>query len=189
MPKGKLFVISGSSGVGKGTLVNALLNEKRDICLSVSTTTRLPRVGEKNGVNYFFVTEEEFKKSLEKDKFLEYANFGGNFYGTSKKFVSENINSGKDVLLEIDVAGAMKVFEKMPESIGIFILPPSFEELERRLRSRGTETEENIQKRLAAAQREIAQKDKYKYNLINDNLETAVNELIQIFDKERGILC
>ena len=186
MKKGKLFVISGASGVGKGTLVNALLNVRNDILLSISTTTRNPRPGEKDGVNYFFVTKDEFKKSLEKDEFLEYANYGGNFYGTSKKFVSEALNSGKDVLLEIEVVGASKVFEKMPESIGIFILPPSTEELERRLRSRGTETEENIQKRLVAAKREIVQKGKYKYNLVNDNLEVATKELMQIFEKERG---
>ena len=146
--KKKLIVISGSSGVGKGTVIKSLLNRNSDIKLSISYTTRLPREGEEEGVNYFFRTKEEFMKAVENDEFLEWAEFSGNCYGTKRKFVEKSLSNGEHVLLEIDTQGALQIKNKMPEAVLLFIAPPSYEELVARLRGRKTETEEAIQKRL-----------------------------------------
>jgi len=184
--KGHLFIIAGCSGVGKGTLLNLFKEKNPDIKLSISATTRKPRIGEKNGVNYFFVTKEEFQNSVKNNEFLEWADFGGNFYGTKKSFVEKTLNNGNDLILEIEVKGAKQVKEKMPESVSIFIMPPSLETLEKRLRERHTEDEESIQRRLGEANREIEAGKFFDYNIVNDNLDEALNSLLEIYNKEKN---
>ncbi len=177
----KLFVISGCSGVGKGTVINEFMKRNsNDFILSVSCTTRNPRPNEIDGVNYFFISKEEFEKNIKEDKFLEHANFAGNYYGTKKKYVRQKMDEGYNVLLEIDTQGALQVKEKMPESVLIFIAPPSIEELEQRLRGRHTEDEETIQKRLAQVKTELERSQKYDYTIINDNILRAVKEIEDI---------
>lgn len=174
----KLFVISGCSGVGKGTVINEFMKRNSDdFILSVSCTTRNPRPNEIDGINYFFISKEEFEKNIKEDKFLEHANFAGNYYGTKKKYVRQKMDEGYNVLLEIDTQGALQVKEKMPESVLIFIAPPSIEELEQRLRGRHTEDEETIQKRLAQVKTELERSQKYDYTVINDNILRAVKEI------------
>ncbi|MBP3846566.1 guanylate kinase [bacterium] len=174
----KLFVISGCSGVGKGTVINEFMKRNSDdFILSVSCTTRNPRPNEIDGINYFFISKEEFEKNIKEDKFLEHANFAGNYYGTKKKYVRQKMDEGYNVLLEIDTQGALQVKEKMPESVLIFIAPPSIEELEQRLRGRHTEDEETIQKRLAQVKTELERSQKYDYTIINDNILRAVKEI------------
>lgn len=184
--KGKLFVYSGCSGVGKGTIMKELLKADSNIRLSVSATTRAPRPGETHGVEYFFVSKEEFDQIISQDGFLEYAGFCGNFYGTPKKPVFDMLEKGISVFLEIDVVGALNVIREYPDCVSIFVLPPSLGDLESRLRNRGTETEEQIAKRLGEAQREIDNSDKYKYNVVNDKLEDAIAEILDIVKKETG---
>ena len=180
----KLFVISGCSGVGKGTVINEFMKRNSDdFILSVSCTTRNPRPNETDGVNYFFISKEEFEQNIKDGKFLEYANFAGNYYGTKKKYIQQKMDEGYNVLLEIDTQGALQVKEKMPESILIFIAPPSVEELEHRLRGRHTEDEETIQKRLAQVKIELERSQKYDYTVINDNIERAVEEIESIVKK------
>ncbi len=184
--KGKLFVIVGPSGVGKGTLVAAILDNTSDIKLSISATTRNPRPGEEHGVNYFYLSKAEFLKSIEQNKFLEWAEFAGNYYGTFTDTVKENLNKGMDLVLEIDVQGAMQIKEKIKEAVMIFILPPSIEELKKRLRDRNTETEEAMNKRLLAMKSELQQKDQFDYQLVNDDFQLAVTELEEIINTERN---
>ena len=182
----KLFVISGCSGVGKGTVLKGFMNRNsEEFVLSVSCTTRNPRQGEIHGVNYFFLTHDEFKKCISEGKFLEYAEFAGNFYGTKQKYIKEKLKENS-VILEIETNGALQVKEKMPESVLIFIAPPSVEELEKRLRGRHTEDEETIQKRLAQVKIELERSLKYDYTVINDNVERAVQEIEKITLKERN---
>ena len=157
----KLFVISGCSGVGKGTVINKFMERNKDFILSVSCTTRNPRPGEVDGVNYFFLTKEEFEKNIKEDKFLEHAQFAGNYYGTKKKYIKQKFEEGYNIILEIETNGALQVKEKMPEAVLIFIAPPSLEELEHRLRGRHTEDEETIQKRLAQVKIELERSQKY----------------------------
>jgi len=177
----KLFVISGCSGVGKGTVINEFMKRNSDdFILSVSCTTRNPRPNETNGVNYFFISKEEFEQNIKDGKFLEYACFAGNYYGTKKKYIQQKMDEGYNVLLEIDTQGALQVKEKMPESILIFIAPPSVEELEHRLRGRHTEDEETIKKRLAQVKIELERSQKYDFTVINDNIERAVEEIESI---------
>ena len=180
----KLFVISGSSGVGKGTVIKQLLQDTDDIKLSISTTTRKPRDGETEGIHYFYVTKEAFMKSVDNDEFIEWAEFSGNCYGTKKEFVENTLKNGQNVLLEIDTQGALQIKEKMPEVILIFIAPPSLEELKKRLTGRGTETEEAIQKRLSCVEKEQENSKFYDYVVINDTVENAVLKLKEIFNKE-----
>ena len=177
---GRLFVISGSSGVGKGTLLKLFLAKHPEFKLSVSCTTRKPREGEENGVNYFFLTKEEFKNHIKNDEFLEWAEFSGNIYGTQKAYVERKLSEGKNLILELDTTGALNVKAKMPNACLIFILPPSFEELEARLRGRHTETEEAIQKRLETVKIEIERSNQFDYKIINDNLDRALAELESI---------
>ena len=184
--KGTLFVFSGPSGVGKGTL-NAKLFEEfgNQMAFSVSATTRAPREGEIDGTHYFFISKQEFENRIANNDFLEYAQFAGNSYGTPKSYVMSLLEQGKNVLLEIEVQGAMQVMERMPSCVSIFVLPPSFEELERRLRGRGTETEEKILKRLETARGELAYADKYQYQIVNGgDLEAAYQELRSVYLKE-----
>ena len=175
--KGKLFVISGSSGVGKGTLLNALLLHHPEFRLSISATTRPPRTGEVEGVNYFFTNKEDFKKAVENGEFLEWAEFNGNFYGTKQAWVEKTLNKGEHLLLEIETKGALQIKEKLPDAFLIFIMPPSLEELEQRLRGRNTEDELAIQNRLKEAFREIECSKYYDCRVVNDNLERALKEL------------
>ncbi|MBR5224538.1 MAG: guanylate kinase [Clostridia bacterium] len=183
--KGKLFVFSGPSGVGKGTLKAKLFEEFGDqLAFSVSATTRGPRDGERDGVDYFFITRQDFEERIAKDDFLEHATFSGNSYGTPRSFVTGLLEKGVNVLLEIEVQGAMQVREKMPESVSVFILPPSYEELERRLRGRGTESEEKVRLRLQTALAELPFAEKYDYRIVNNDLEAAYQELRAMFIKE-----
>ena len=177
---GKLFVISGSSGVGKGTVIKEFMNKHPEFKLSISCTTRGMRDGETDGVNYFFLSKEEFQKCIDNDEFLEWAEFSGNHYGTKKEFVSKCLERGENLILEIDTKGALNVKKIMPEAILIFIAPPSIEELEIRLRGRHTETEEAIQKRLASIKLEIENSKHYDFVVVNDTVENAVNKIEEI---------
>ena len=183
--RGSLFVVSGPSGVGKGTIINELFRTTDDLFYSISVTSRLPREGEREGVNYFFVTHDKFKLMIEADEFLEWAHVYSNYYGTPRKFVEEQLDLGKDVILEIDIQGSLQVKRKFPEGIFIFILPPSLEELEARIRGRGTEREEQIQERFQQAAAEIAYKSYYNYHIINDQLAAAVNKIKAVVLAER----
>lgn len=175
--KGKLFVISGSSGVGKGTLLKQLVQRNPELEVSISATTRNPRPGEVDGVNYFFTSKEDFLKEVENGDFLEWAEFNGNYYGTKQAWVERNLNKGRNLILEIETKGALQIKEKMPDAVLIFILPPSLEELEHRLRGRNTEDEATIQGRLHEVKREIECSKNYDYRIINDDLEKALAEL------------
>ena len=182
----KLYVISGSSGVGKGTVLKGFLDKNPEFTLSISCTTRIPRPGEVDGVNYFFVSKEEFQKSIDEDKFLEYAQFAGNFYGTKKRYIKECLEQGKNVILEIDTKGALQVKKRMPEAVLIFICPPSFEELEKRLRGRHTEDEETIQRRLSEARAELERAENFDYKIINDSVENAIKSIEKITGVENA---
>ena len=186
--KGVLFVFSGPSGVGKGTLKAKLFEEfAGKIAYSVSATTRGPREGEVDGKDYFFITRQEFERRVQNNEFLEHAVFAGNCYGTPRAYVEKLLNSGMNVVLEIDVQGALQVMKSMPECVSIFILPPSFEELERRLRGRGTETEEKICQRLETAKRELPYAPKYDYQIVNGgDIDAAYAQLREVFLKETG---
>ena len=180
---GILTIISGFSGVGKGTLVKKLLENYDNYALSISATTRQMRVGEKDGESYFFLTKEEFEKRIEKNDFLEYANYVGNYYGTPKSYVVEQLKQGKDVLLEIEIQGAMQVKKLMPEALTIFVMPPSANTLKDRLVGRGTEKKEVIEARLGRAVEESQGIENYDYILVNDDLEEStkrLNELISL---------
>ena len=187
MRKGLLVVVSGPSGAGKGTICQALL-EKTPLAYSVSATTRKPRAGEVDGVNYHFLSVEAFEEMIEKDGLLEWAKVYDNYYGTPLKQVEEKLATGEDILLEIDTQGAMKVREKFPEGVYIFILPPSLAELERRIRGRDTETEDVLQKRLAAAIDEIEAGKCYKYVVTNDEVDGAVDSVCAILAAERRLV-
>lgn len=179
--KNKLLVISGPSGVGKGTLVKAIKARRADVAESISCTTRAPREGETHGKEYFFLTKEEFLRRIAEDDFLEYDEHFGNYYGTPKSFVLEMLKT-KSVILEIDVVGALNTKKAIPESVLIMIAPPSVEELKRRLVGRGTETEEAIKNRLSRLEYELSQQDKYDYVVVNDDLERAIGEIENILD-------
>lgn len=176
----KLFVISGSSGVGKGTVIKEFLKKHPEFKLSISCTTRGMRDGEVHGVNYFFLSKEEFKQFIDNEEFLEWAEFSGNHYGTKKSFVEECLKNGDNLILEIDTKGALNVKRLMPDAVLIFIAPPSVEELEARLRGRHTETEDAIQKRLASIKLEIENSKKFDYTVVNDKVEKAVDDLEKI---------
>lgn len=185
MHKGVLMVLSGFSGAGKGTLVKYLMEKYDNFALSISMTTRQPRAGEKDGVEYFFTDREHFLKTVEENGLIEYAEYCGNFYGTPRKYVEEQLAAGKDVILEIEIQGALKIREKFPECLLIFVTPPSAEELERRLTERGTETPEVIKSRLARAYEESQGMDAYDYIAINDNLVRCAEEITEIVEAAR----
>ncbi len=182
MKKGKLIVISGPSGVGKGTIREKIKFD--DYVFSISSTTREKRNGEVEGVHYNYISKEEFLNKVENNQMLEHAEFVGNFYGTDKEEVLKKLEAGENVLLEIECQGALQVLEKMPNVISIFIVPPSLEELENRLRQRATEDDNKISKRLKKAKEEMKLESKYQYVIINENLEDAVKELDNILNKE-----
>lgn len=184
MQKGKTFIVSGPSGVGKSTVLQALLEKKRDIYFSVSATTRDPRPGEIDGIHYHFLDMNTFQDNIADDQFLEYAEYVGNFYGTPKKNVDMAMSRGQDVILDIEIQGAIQVSGKRPEVVRIFIAPPSWQELERRLTERGTDSQDKIQKRLVRAKVEFQTAHTYDYFVINDSVENAVGELMAIISAE-----
>ncbi|MNM46485.1 MULTISPECIES: guanylate kinase [Clostridium] len=183
--RGLLIVISGPSGAGKGTICKELLDKNDDLYISVSATTRNPRDGEIDGVNYYFIDRSEFMKKIEADDFLEYAEVYGNFYGTPKSKVEEMLLSGKNVILEIDIQGALKVKENSKEGIFVFILPPSMEELKQRIIKRGSETTESLMTRFKSAYQEINYVSKYNYAVVNDQVEEAVKKIEAILTAEK----
>ena len=183
--KGLLLVVSGPSGAGKGTICKALLNKNDQIKLSVSATTRKPRNGEVHGVNYFFIEKEEFTKMIENGEFLEYAQIYDNFYGTPKAAIIECLEKGQDVILEIEMQGARQIKEVYPEGVFIFVLPPSLEELKSRIVGRGTETQEEIEKRFSCAFEEINQIVNYDYFIVNEDIEKSVSDVEAIICAEK----
>lgn len=180
---GVLVLFSGPSGVGKDTVLDVVLNKDKTIQRSISLTTRNIRENEVDGRDYYFVTVDNFKEMLNNGEVLEYAQYGQNFYGTPKAPVDKWLNEGKIVILKIEVQGAQQIKNLYPDAVGIFILPPSMDELENRLRSRGTEDEEDIQKRLEIAKNEVAQSVNYDYTVINDDLDSASNDVLEILKR------
>lgn len=184
MRKGLLILISGPSGTGKGTVCDLLRQKHPEISYSISATTRQPRPGEQDGVNYYFYTKEEFQEMIDQGQLLEWAEVYGNFYGTPKQKVLDRLEAGEDILLEIDTQGALNVMKVMPEGLFIFLLPPSLEELAARLKGRGTETEESLHRRLGAAVDEIKLATKYRYVVVNDKVEDAQETIAKIIEAE-----
>lgn len=185
MTKGKLFIISGPSGAGKSTVINRLLKQLDKAYFSVSATTRAPREGEQDGVNYHFMDKAEFEQLIAEEQLLEYAEFVGNYYGTPAKPVDEKLAAGYDVILDIETQGAEQIMAKRPDAVSMFLFPPSFAVLEQRLRARGTDSEEKILGRLAQARVECEKADKYGYIVINDKVETACAEALAIITAEK----
>ena len=176
----KLIILTGPSGVGKGTIIKEILSKEKNIWLSISATTREPREGEKEGENYYFLSQEKFREMIEQNLFLEWAQFAGNYYGTPLSSVNEKIKKGFTVLLEIEVEGAKQIKEKFPNSLSIFLLPPDKAELERRIRNRGTEKEEAIKKRLLRANYEISASNKFDFALTNDDVDQTAKRIIKL---------
>ena len=185
--RGILLVVSGPSGVGKDSVVKKLRENHPEIAKTVSATTRAPRPGEQEGVDYYYRTEDEFRKLLAEDQIVEHNFYNGNFYGTLREEVDKRLAAGKVVVLVIDVHGAENIRRMFPGATTVFLLPPSEEELERRLRGRGTETEESIRERLATAQKELAQQDKFTLKLVNDEVEHCAAELYDVICRRAGI--
>ena len=184
-PKGVLLVVSGPSGAGKGTICQLLRNQLPDLGYSISVTTRQPRVGEVDGVNYFFKTVPEVKEMIAQGELLEYAEVYGNYYGTPRKYVEDLLNAGQDVLLEIDIQGALQIKERFPEGVFVFIVPPSLDELSARIYKRGTDSEDVIKRRMASAAGELTYAQKYDYIIVNDIAEKAANKVLTIMEAER----
>lgn len=184
MRKGLLILISGPSGTGKGTVCDLLRKNHPEISYSISATTRQPRPGEQDGVNYYFYSEEEFRRMIDRGELLEWARVYGNYYGTPKQKVLDRLGAGEDILLEIDTQGAMNVMKVMPDGLFIFLLPPSLEELASRLKGRGTETEESLRRRLGAAVDEIKIAHNYRYLVVNDEIEAAERAIAGIIRAE-----
>ena len=185
MPKGILTVLSGFSGAGKGTAMKRLMEKYDDYALSISATTRNPREGEVDGREYFFKAAEEFEKMIAQDELIEYARYVNHYYGTPRSYVEEQLENGKDVILEIEIQGALKVKEKFPDTLLVFITPPSAKELRRRLIGRGTESMEVIEQRLARAKEEAEGIDDYDCLIVNDDLESCVDELHSVIQNEK----
>ena len=186
MSKGVLTVVSGFSGAGKGTVMKRLIQKYDDYALSISVTTRKPREGERDGIEYFFKTKEEVETMIENDEFLEYARYVDNYYGTPRFYVEEMLAKGKNVILEIEIQGAMQIKAKNPEAVLVFVTPPSFEALRNRLVGRGTETADVIESRLRRASEEAEGMSSYDYILVNDQVEDCVDRLHQIILSERA---
>lgn len=184
--QGTLVVVSGFSGAGKGTVMKSLISKYDSYALSVSATTRAPREGEENGREYFFKSREEFEEMIAADSLIEYAQYVNNYYGTPKEYVLSNIRAGKDVLLEIEIQGALKIKEKFPEAMLVFIMPPSAEELKRRLVGRGTEDMETVNARLKRAGEEAQDIERYDYVVVNDTVDRCVEELHALIKSQRA---
>lgn len=182
--KGILLVISGFAGTGKGTLVHELLEKYDNYALSVSATTRSPRPGEVDGVHYFFKSKEEFEEMIHENRLIEYASYVENYYGTPKEYVQQQLENGKDVILEIEIQGALKIKKQFPDTLLLFMVPPSASVLEERLRGRGTETDEVVRKRLHRAVEEAEFIEQYDYLIVNDDLETCVKETHEIIQSQ-----
>ena len=184
--RGHLFILAAPSGAGKTTLCKAILNRYRDMLYSVSYTTRAPRPGEVNGVDYYFISKEKFIKDIENNKWAEWAQVHGNFYGTPAEFLNKSLSKGQDVLLDIDIQGTVQVLDRYADTITFFILPPSLEILKKRLESRGTDSADTISARLVNAKEEISKKNLYHHVIVNDQLSSAVSELLSIIAKYRA---
>ncbi len=184
--QGILVVISGFSGAGKGTLLKAMMEKYHNYALSISATTRSPREGEQNGKEYFFVNRESFEKMIEEGQLIEYAQYVNNYYGTPRQYVFQQMADGKDVILEIEIQGALKIKEQFPEALLLFVMTPNADELKRRLVGRGTESTEVIEARLHRAEEEAAGIDSYDYILINDNLEQCVEDMHQLIQAQHN---
>jgi guanylate kinase len=182
--RGILIVLSGPSGVGKGTVCKSLRQCAPELVYSVSATTRAPRQGEVDGVNYFFKTKEQFQKMIQENQMLEWAEYVGNYYGTPRKFVEETLNAGKDIILEIEVQGALKVKHTFPEGVFVFLLPPSMDELKSRIVGRGTDSQESIRNRMSVAVDEIRLMEQYEYAIVNDHVEHACSSIQSIIVAE-----
>lgn len=182
---GKLYVFTGPSGTGKGTILSQVLKQDARLFLSVSATTRAPREGEIHGGHYYFLDKQTFENKINNGEFLEYAQYVGNYYGTLEEPVNEQLKNGNDVILEIEVQGAMQIHEKRPDAVMIFVAPPSIEELERRLVGRGTENPEKVAARMKTAEEELKQADKFDYIIVNDDLDCAIADLLAILRAER----
>lgn len=185
MNKGGVFVVAGPSGSGKDTLFKELFKRKPEIKFSISSITRPMRVGEVEGEKYNFITREKFLNMLENDELLEYNEYIGNYYGTPKAPVIAAIEKGEDILIEVDVNGAKEICQKLPEAVTVFIMPPSYQELKRRLSGRGTETQDLIDKRMKEALNEIARATEFDYIVVNDDLKTAVDDIIEVISSSR----
>lgn len=183
--KGKLIVVSGPSGAGKSTVVFKAINGREDMCFSTSVTSRKPRPGENDGREYFFIDRERFEKMVESDELLEHAVYVGNYYGTPRKFVEDKLDAGNSVFLDIEVQGARQVKEKKPDAVMVFLIPPTLDELRKRLEKRGTESEETICNRLSRAREEYAEADFYDYIVVNDDPDIAAAELNAILLAEK----
>lgn len=182
--QGRLFVVSGPSGAGKGTLINRILPRLKDTYLSVSATTRPMRKGEQQGREYFFLSPEEFEERINQGDFLEHVDYSSNRYGTLRSEVEKSLGDGKNVILEVDLKGALEVRRQMPAAVLVFVAPPQFEELERRLKERNTEADDEIEARLERAREELASQDEFDYIVINESVDKAAGELEDIFIKE-----
>ena len=185
MQRGILFVLSGPSGVGKGTVLDKLMEDYSNINYSVSATTRKPREDEVDGLDYFFISKEKFDQMKKEDKFLETAKVHGNYYGTPKGYVDDCLNRGEDIILEIDIQGAKQIKEKFSEAVYIFLLPPNYEELKNRLEKRDSETKESLQTRLKNASEELSEMENYDYRIVNDKIQDTVKEVKKVIKKER----
>jgi guanylate kinase len=181
---GRLFIISAPSGTGKSTVIQKIMELRSDLSFSVSATTRPPRPGETEGVAYRFLSRSEFERMIAQNDFLEYAEFVGDFYGTPKQPVLDHVCKGEDVILDIDVQGCKQIKKAMPEAVSIFLIPPSMEELERRLRTRGTDSEDKVKYRLQRAKAEMLERNIYDFNVVNDIVDQAAHEIIKIIDQK-----
>jgi len=184
--RGRLFIVSGPSGTGKTTLCSAVLNRFPDMLYSVSYTTRKPRNGEQSGIDYHFIKKKDFKDKIEDGKWAEWAEVHGNYYGTSAELLDKELDSGRDIILDIDVQGTIRLLERYSESVTIFVMPPSIEELKRRLKLRDTDSSEVISKRLENAKIEMAKKDLYLHVIVNDQLHEAIGQLIAVIENYRS---
>ena len=182
---GHLFIISAPSGAGKTTIAKAVLQKFKDMCYSISYTTRKPRAEERDGVDYHFVSKQDFKNGIKKARWAEWAEVYGNYYGTSAEFIEEKLLSGCDILLDIDVQGTLQILKHHPDSVTVFILPPSINALRKRLEIRGSDSQAVIEKRLINAKKEMAQKKMYRHIIVNDELSAAIDEICAIFNKYR----